>query len=121
MAHVNRPAAAKAAKKRLKDPGALVPADRLRALREALGLTVREVSHEVGLTDPAICARETGKGCPDGATQHRIEAWTRRAAQRLGLSSAAAVLAIEWLPPDELAAVRAIAKGEAPLPRKKAL
>lgn len=108
MAHIDRPAAASAAKQRLKDAGKLLPSERFRALREALELTQELVAEQMGVSGPAVNDWENGHGCPKGASPYLIQAWTMYAAEQLMLPGAAVILATEWLTEEQRAAVDAV-------------
>ena len=107
MAHVDPTDAEKAAKKRLLNPRVLLPPERLRSLREALGLSQEAASDQMGVSGPAVHSWETG-GTPTRVSPYLIEAWSKWASDALGLGSSAVIVADEWLTEEQRAVIRSI-------------
>lgn len=112
MRHVDRAAAAKAAKERLEKPGLLSPAERLKALREALELTQKQVADQMGVSGPSVNDWENANGRPQESSPYLIQAWTMWAAEQLALPAAAMVMASEWMTDAEREAVKAVPRGK---------
>lgn len=103
-----------AATTRLKNPAALRPCDRLRALREALGLSQEKAGEQLGVSDATFNDWEKGKKKPFDVNPRLIEEWSRNASKTLGLRPSATILADEWLTESDWAAIKAVASGVAP-------
>lgn len=94
MARTNRVEAREKALKRLR--GKLKAPARLKALREAMGLSQEELAQKLGRSGPSVNDWENGKRLPSLGSPLLLQAWSEEAVRALELPPDVALAPIEW-------------------------